>query len=43
MVSTDWKPVVELSFLSKNNQRDNEVKNIEELIAVKGIKAIEIN
>ena len=25
---------------SKNNQRDNEVKNIEELIAVKGIKAI---
>ena len=41
MVSTDWKPVIELSFSkSKNNQRDNEVKNIEELIAVKGIKAI---
>ena len=41
MVSTDWKPVIELSFSkSKNNQRDNEVKNIEELITVKGIKAI---
>ena len=42
MVSTDWKPVIELSFLVKTIKEIMK-KNIEELIAVKGIKAIEIN
>ena len=41
LVSTEWKPVIELSF-SKNSKgvKDNEVKVIDELILVKGIKAI---
>ena len=41
MISTDWKPVIELSF-SKTSKvsRENEIKNLEDLISIKGIKAI---
>ena len=41
MISTEWKPVIEIT-LSKygKNIRDNEIKHIEEIISVKGIKAI---
>ena len=41
MISTDWKPVVELSF-SKTAKfsRENEIKNLEDHISIKGIKAI---
>ena len=41
MISTEWKPVIEITF-SKfgKNIRDNEIKHIEEIISVKGIKAI---
>ena len=41
MISTDWKPVIELSFSkTAKASRDNEIKNIEDVISVKGIKAI---
>ena len=41
MISTEWKPVIEITFSkSGKNIRDNEIKHIEEIIAVKGIKAI---
>ena len=41
MISTDWKPVIELSFSkTAKASRENEIKNIEDLITVKGIKAI---
>ena len=41
MISTDWKPVIELSFTkTAKASRENEIKNIEDLISVKGIKAI---
>ena len=38
---TDWKPVIEL-FFKKDSKgiRDNEIKIVDELISVKGIKAI---
>ena len=41
MISTDWKPVIELSF-SKTAKfsRENEIKNLEDYISIKGIKAI---
>ena len=41
MISTDWKPVIELSF-SKTAKfsRENEIKNLEDHISIKGIKAI---
>jgi topoisomerase IV subunit A len=41
IVSSDWKPVVELSF-SKTSKgaKDNLIVKIEELIGVKGIKAL---
>jgi topoisomerase-4 subunit A len=41
LISTDWRPVVELIF-SKTSKgvRDNEIKIVDELISVKGIKAI---
>ncbi len=41
MISTEWKPVIEITF-SKSGKiiRDNEIKHIEEIISVKGIKAI---
>ena len=41
MISTEWKPVIEITFSkSGKNMRDNEIKHIEEIISVKGIKAI---
>ena len=41
MISTDWKPVIELSFSkTAKTSKENEIKNIEDLISVKGIKAI---
>ena len=41
LVFSDWKPVIEIAF-SKNSKgkKDNIIQNIEELISVKGIKAI---
>ena len=41
LVSTDWRPVIELTF-SKTSKglRDSETKIVDELISVKGIKAI---
>ena len=41
MVSSDWKPVIEVTF-SKTSKglKDNLIQNIEDLISVKGIKAI---
>ena len=41
MISTEWKPVIEITFSkSGKNIRDNEINHIEEIISVKGIKAI---
>ena len=41
MISTEWKPVIEITFYKYGkNIRDNEIKHIEEIISVKGIKAI---
>jgi topoisomerase-4 subunit A len=41
MISTEWKPVIEITFSkSGKNIRDNEIKHVEEIISVKGIKAI---
>ena len=41
MISTEWKPVIEITFSkSGKNIRDNEIKHIEDIISVKGIKAI---
>ena len=41
MISTEWRPVIEITFSkSGKNIRDNEIKHIEEIISVKGIKAI---
>ena len=41
IVSSDWKPVVEISFSkTSKSQKENLIQNIEELISVKGIKAL---
>ena len=41
MVSSDWKPVVEIIFSkTSKGQKENLIQNIEDLISVKGIKAI---
>lgn len=42
LVSTDWRPVVELEFVKPRGkeQKPNQEVNIEEFIAVKGIKAL---
>ena len=41
LVSSDWKPVVEVIFSKKSNlKKVNDVLEIEKLIGVKGIKAI---
>lgn len=41
IVSTDWKPVAEIIFAKvKGIQKENLVINLEEFIAVKGIKAL---
>jgi topoisomerase-4 subunit A len=39
MVSTDWKPVIELVFKGKKPLEKENI-NVDEFIAVKGIKAI---
>ncbi|MEC4003840.1 DNA gyrase/topoisomerase IV subunit A [Flavobacterium sp. SUN052] len=41
IVSTDWRPVAEIVFAKvKGVQKENQTINLEEFIAVKGIKAI---
>ncbi|MDG2368309.1 MAG: DNA gyrase/topoisomerase IV subunit A [Flavobacteriaceae bacterium] len=41
IISADWKPVIEISFSkTSKGQKDNIIQNIQELISVKGIKAI---
>ena len=41
IVSTDWKPMAEVIFAKvKGIQKDNQLVNLEEFIAVKGIKAL---
>ncbi len=40
LVLTDWKPVVNISFDKRTNDREDEEVNIEEFIAVKGLKAL---
>lgn len=42
LVSTDWRPVVELEFVKPRGkeQKPNQEVNIEEFIAIKGIKAL---
>ena len=41
MVSSDWKPVVEIIFSkTSKGQKENLIQNIEDLISVKGIKAV---
>ncbi len=42
IVATDWRPVAEVVFNKPRGkeQRDNEVLNFEEFIAIKGIKAL---
>lgn len=41
LVSTDYRPMAELEFVKERNkdQRENELVNIEEFIAIKGLKA----
>ena len=41
LISTDWRPVIELTYpKTSKGVRNSETKNIDELISVKGIKAI---
>jgi topoisomerase-4 subunit A len=41
IVSTDWRPMVEIVYSKlKGNQKDNQTIDLEQFIAVKGIKAI---
>ncbi|MFM7017975.1 DNA gyrase/topoisomerase IV subunit A [Flavobacterium sp.] len=41
IVSTDWRPVAELVFAKvKGNQKENQTIDLEQFIAVKGIKAL---
>ena len=41
LVFSDWKPVIEIAFSkTSKGKKDNIIQNIEELIIVKGIKAI---
>jgi topoisomerase-4 subunit A len=41
IVSTDWRPVAEVIFAkNKGVQKDNQIVDLEQFIAVKGIKAI---
>ena len=41
-MSTDWRPVAEVVFAKERgkDRKDNEVVNLEEFIAVKGISAL---
>jgi len=42
IVSTDWKPMAEIEFKKERgkDRKDNEVVNLEEFIAIKGISAL---
>ena len=40
IASTDWKPMVNLQFDGRANKRDDEEINLEEFIAIKGMKAL---
>ncbi|MBR9847371.1 MAG: DNA gyrase/topoisomerase IV subunit A [Algicola sp.] len=42
IISTDWKPMVELEFTKERgkDRKDNETVNLEEFIAIKGISAL---
>ncbi|WP_299274786.1 DNA gyrase/topoisomerase IV subunit A [uncultured Psychroserpens sp.] len=42
IVSTDWKPMAEIEFKKERgkDRKDNEVVNLEEFIAIKGINAL---
>lgn len=42
IVSTDWKPVAEIEYTKERgkDRKDNEIVNLEEFIAVKGINAL---
>ena len=40
IASTDWKPMVNLQFDGRANKRDDEEVNLEEFIAIKGMKAL---
>jgi len=42
IVSTDWRPIAEVVYtkLKGKDQKDNQVVNLEDFIAIKGIKAI---
>jgi topoisomerase-4 subunit A len=41
IVSTDWRPVAEIVFAKvKGVQKENQIVDLEQFIAVKGIKAI---
>jgi topoisomerase-4 subunit A len=40
IVLTDWKPIVNISFDKRTNDRVDEEVNIEEFISVKGLKAL---
>ena len=42
LVSTDWRPVVELEFakVRGKDQKENQVVDLEDFIAIKGIKAL---
>ena len=40
LASYDWLPVVNVSFDKRSNDREDELVNIDEFIAVKGLKAI---
>jgi len=39
IVSTDWKPMINLQFDKRSNDREDEEINMEEFISVKGLKA----
>ncbi|WP_323788993.1 DNA gyrase/topoisomerase IV subunit A [Psychroserpens sp.] len=42
IVSTDWKPMAEIEFTKERgkDRKDNEIVNLEEFIAIKGISAL---
>jgi topoisomerase IV subunit A len=38
-VSTDWRPMIEMKFDQRAGSKENELINVEEVIAIKGLKA----
>ena len=40
IASTDWKPMVNLQYDGRANKREDEEVNVEEFIAIKGMKAL---